>query len=286
MLLIQRRFNLKILDVKDLSIYTKDKKIVNNLSFSLKKGECLGILGESGSGKSITCKAIMGLLDSNNFQIHGKVLYNNDDLIIKNKEHMRQIRGKNIAMILQNPMTCFDPLYNIGFQIDETLKEHLNLNFNDRKIKALEILKKMKIRNPEEVLSKFPHQLSGGMLQRIMIGLALSMNPTIIIADEPTTAIDSITQFEIMKEFIHIKTNHNVSMIFVSHDIGVISKIADKVIVMNKGNSELTGNLSALFTQKDESFTKNLIDKKMAVMNHYKEILKIGENNVTRSKKY
>ncbi|MGL5188258.1 MAG: ABC transporter ATP-binding protein [Cetobacterium sp.] len=277
---------MKILDVKNLSIYTNNKKIVNNLSFSLKKGECLGILGESGSGKSMTCKAIMGLLDSHRFKIDGEAIYLNENLLDKNKEDMRQIRGKDIAMILQNPMTCFDPLYNIGYQIEETLKEHIGINSKIRKSYAIEILKKMKIRDPEEVLSKFPHQLSGGMLQRIMIGLSLSMNPSIIIADEPTTAIDSITQFEIMKEFLYIKEKHDVALIFISHDIGVINKIADKVIVMNNGNSELSGDLNSLFNQKDESFTKNLIDKKMAVMNRYKEILKIGENNATRSKKY
>lgn len=282
MLLIQRRYKfLDILNVKNLSIYTKDKKrkikLVDNLSFNLKKGECLGVLGESGSGKSITCKAIMGLLDEKIFEIDGEAIYENQDLLTKNKNYLRKLRGKKVTMILQNPMSCFDPLYTIGYQIIETFKENLDLELKDMKKKSIEILNRMKIKDPEEVLQKYPHQLSGGMLQRVMIGIAIAMEPDIIIADEPTTAIDTITQYEIMNEFMDIKNNLNVSMIFISHDIGVISKIADKVIVMNNGNVQLSGSLEELFNQKEDKFTKNLIDKKISVMKRYKEILKKGE---------
>ena len=282
MLLIQRRYKfLDILNVKNLSIYTKDKKrkikLVDNLSFNLKKGECLGVLGESGSGKSITCKAIMGLLDEKIFEIDGEAIYENQDLLTKNKNYLRKLRGKKVTMILQNPMSCFDPLYTIGYQIIETFKENLDLELKDMKKKSIEILNRMKIKDPEEVLQKYPHQLSGGMLQRVMIGIAIAMEPDIIIADEPTTAIDTITQYEIMNEFMDIKNNLNVSMIFISHDIGVISKIADKVIVMNNGNVQLSGSLEELFNQKEDKFTKNLIDKKISVMQRYKEILKKGE---------
>lgn len=270
-----------ILNVKNLSVYTKDKKtkvkLVNNLSFNLKRGECLGVLGESGSGKSITCKAIMGLLDDKNFHIEGEAIYKEQDLLIKNKEFLRKLRGKKIAMILQNPTSCFDPLYTIEYQMFETFKEHLDLKIKDIRKKSIEILNRMKIRNPEDVLEKYPHQLSGGMLQRIMIGIAMAMDPEIIIADEPTTAIDAITQYEIMNEFVNIKNNHNVSMIFVSHDIGVISKIADKVIVMNNGNTQLSGYLDELFSQKKDNFTRNLIDKKISVMERYRDVLKRGE---------
>lgn len=197
-----------LLKVENLSVEARTNKssvkLVDDISFSLKEGECLGILGESGSGKSMTCKAIMGLLDKN-FHIEGSAVYEGNNLIKKNSEEMRKLRGKEIAMVLQNPMTCFDPLYPIGYQMAETFAEHLNLSQEEIRKKSIEILKLMQLKDPEDILHKYPHQLSGGMLQRIMIGLALAMEPKLLIADEPTTAIDAVTQYEIMKEFIKIK---------------------------------------------------------------------------------
>lgn len=268
-----------LLEVKNLSVEAKSKKsstkLVDNISFSLKKGECLGILGESGSGKSMTCKAIMGLLDKN-FQIEGSAIYENNDLLKKNSEDMRKLRGKEIAMVLQNPMTCFDPLYPIGYQMAETFAEHLDLNQEEIKKKSIEILELMQLKNAEDILHKYPHQLSGGMLQRIMIGLALAMEPKLLIADEPTTAIDAVTQYEIMKEFIKIKEKYKVAIIFISHDLSVISKIADNVIVMSNGKAVAQGDKNYIFSSEKEEYTKMLIEKKMAVMNRYKEILHNG----------
>lgn len=268
-----------LLEVKNLSVEAKSKKsstqLVDNISFSLKEGECLGILGESGSGKSMTCKAIMGLLDKN-FQIEGSAIYENNDLLKKNSEDMRKLRGKEIAMVLQNPMTCFDPLYPIGYQMAETFAEHLDLNQEEIKKKSIEILELMQLKNAEDILHKYPHQLSGGMLQRIMIGLALAMEPKLLIADEPTTAIDAVTQYEIMKEFIKIKEKYKVAIIFISHDLSVISKIADNVIVMSNGKAVAQGDKNYIFSSEKEEYTKMLIEKKMAVMNRYKEILHNG----------
>lgn len=268
-----------LLKVENLSVEAKSKKssikLVDNISFSLKEGECLGILGESGSGKSMTCKAIMGLLDKN-FQIKGSAIYENSDLLQKNNEDMRKLRGKEIAMVLQNPMTCFDPLYSIGYQMAETFIEHLNLNQEEIKRKSIEILELMQLKNAEDILHKYPHQLSGGMLQRIMIGLALAMEPKLLIADEPTTAIDAVTQYEIMKEFIKIKEKYKVAIIFISHDLSVISKIADNVIVMSNGKAVAQGDKNYIFSSEKEEYTKMLIEKKMAVMNRYKEILHNG----------
>ncbi|MDU1910990.1 ABC transporter ATP-binding protein [Fusobacterium sp.] len=268
-----------LLKVENLSVEAKSKKssikLVDNISFSLKEGECLGILGESGSGKSMTCKAIMGLLDKN-FQIKGSAIYENSDLLQKNNENMRKLRGKEIAMVLQNPMTCFDPLYSIGYQMAETFIEHLNLNQEEIKRKSIEILELMQLKNAEDILHKYPHQLSGGMLQRIMIGLALAMEPKLLIADEPTTAIDAVTQYEIMKEFIKIKEKYKVAIIFISHDLSVISKIADNVIVMSNGKAVAQGDKNYIFSSEKEEYTKMLIEKKMAVMNRYKEILHNG----------
>lgn len=268
-----------LLKVENLSVEAKSKKLsvklVDNISFSLKEGECLGILGESGSGKSMTCKAIMGLLDKN-FQIEGSAIYENNDLLKKNSEDMRKLRGKEIAMVLQNPMTCFDPLYPIGYQMAETFAEHLDLNQEEIKKKSIEILELMQLKNAEDILHKYPHQLSGGMLQRIMIGLALAMEPKLLIADEPTTAIDAVTQYEIMKEFIKIKEKYKVAIIFISHDLSVISKIADNVIVMSNGKAVAQGDKNYIFSSEKEEYTKMLIEKKMAVMNRYKEILHNG----------
>ena len=267
-----------LLKVEDISVFLKEKNkkryLIENISFELKEGECLGVLGESGSGKSLTCKSIMGLLDNKTFFTEGSAIYNGKNLLESKSEELRKLRGKEIAMILQNPMTCFDPLYTIGYQITETFTEHTTLSIQEIKKKSIEILERMQLKNPEDILSKFPHQLSGGMLQRIMIGLALAMNPKFIIADEPTTAIDAITQFEIIKEFQKIKENSKVGIIFISHDLGVISEIADYVIVMNKGKIVSQGKKDKIFSQTNDEFTKMLIEKKLAVMNRYKEIMR------------
>lgn len=273
-----------LLKIENISIYLKKKNIKNylveNISFELKEGECLGILGESGSGKSLTCKSIMGLLDNKTFFTEGKAIYNGENLLECRGEELRKLRGKEIAMILQNPMTCFDPLYTVGYQIAETFIEHRSYSAEEIKKKSIEILEKMQLKNPEDILLKFPHQLSGGMLQRIMIGLALAMNPKFIIADEPTTAIDAITQYEIMKEFQKIKKDGKVGMIFISHDLGVISEISDYVIVMNKGKIVSQGKKDEVFKEAKDEFTKMLIEKKLVVMNRYKEIMKGGKNAV------
>ena len=274
-----------LLKVENISVFleknNKKRYLVKNISFELKEGECLGVLGESGSGKSLTCKSIMGLLDKKTFSTEGKAIYNEKNLLAAKKEDLRKLRGKEIAMILQNPMTCFDPLYTIGYQITETFTEHTTFSIQEIKKKSIKILEKMQLKNPEDILSKFPHQLSGGMLQRIMIGLALAMNPKFIIADEPTTAIDAVTQFEIIKEFQKIKENSKVGIIFISHDLGVISEIADYVIVMNKGKIVSQGKKDKIFSQTNDEFTKMLIEKKLAVMNKYKEIMR--GKNVIRS---
>lgn len=267
-----------LLKVEDISVFLKEKNkkryLIENISFELKEGECLGVLGESGSGKSLTCKSIMGLLDNKTFFTEGSAIYNGKNLLESKSEELRKLRGKEIAMILQNPMTCFDPLYTIGYQITETFTEHTTLSIQEIKKKSVEILERMQLKNPEDILSKFPHQLSGGMLQRIMIGLALAMNPKFIIADEPTTAIDAITQFEIIKEFQKIKENSKVGIIFISHDLGVISEIADYVIVMNKGKIVSQGKKDEIFSQTNDEFTKMLIEKKLTVMNRYKKIIR------------
>lgn len=269
----------ELLKVENLTITNIENKkqttIVEDISFSVELGKCIGILGESGSGKSMTCKAIMGLLDKN-FNITGSAIYKEKDLLTEGKENMRKLRGKKICMILQNPMTSFDPLYRIDKQITETLIEHTDLSKVEKDKKSLEILEMMQIRNPEDVLKKYPHQLSGGMLQRIMIGMALILEPDLIIADEPTTAIDAITQYEIVNEFLKIKEKKQVGIIFISHDLSVVSKIADEVIVLDKGKIVDKGSVDYIFNEAKNPYTKNLIDKKMAVIRKFQKIIKKG----------
>lgn len=235
-------------------------------------GRCLGILGESGSGKSMSLKAVMGLLDRS-FSVTGEAFYQGKDLLKQSKEQLRSIRGRKLCMILQNPMTCFDPLYRIEYQMAETYSGHFNIGKEEIYKRSLRVLESMQIRNPQEVLKKYPHQLSGGMLQRIMIGLAVSMEPDMLIADEPTTAIDAITQFEIMKEFVRIKKESKMAMVFISHDLGVISQIADEVLVMNRGKVADRGSFCEIMENAADPYTRLLVKKKRAVMARYREAM-------------
>lgn len=265
-----------ILEVKNLHVDYHYKKriqpIIKGVDFEVYPGKCLGILGESGSGKSMSLKAVMGLLDKN-FSVKGEALYQGQDLLKQSKEGLRSIRGKQMCMILQNPMTCFDPLYRIDSQMAETYAEHFQMGKEEMIQKSIQVLESMQIRNAGEVLKKYPHQLSGGMLQRIMIGLAMSMEPDILIADEPTTAIDAITQYEIMKEFIRIKEEAKTAMVFISHDLGVISQIADEVLVMNQGKVADRGSFHEIMEHAKDPYTRLLVEKKKAVMTRYRAAL-------------
>ena len=260
----------------DLVTRRQKKRIVDHVEFEVYPGECLGILGESGSGKSMSIKAMLGLLDKN-FSVSGHAWFGGKDLLKESGESMRKIRGSEIAVVLQNPMTCFDPLYRIGSQIGETFATHTDWNANEIREKSLETLERMRIRNPEEALQKYPHQLSGGMLQRIMIGIAMALKPALLIADEPTTAIDSITQYEILEEFVRIKKEHDTAMIFITHDLGAISKVADDLVVMNSGTIADRGSFSHILHHASDPYTRLLVEKRSAVMKKYRE--SIGHEN-------
>lgn len=265
-----------VLKVENLNVtltYRKaSKKLVEDVSFEVHPGECLGILGESGSGKSMTVKSILGLLDKN-FQVSGSAVFDGYDLLKESKEELRRLRGSRITMVLQNPMTCFDPLYRIGNQMAETFAAHTAWNAQEIRTCCLKILDQMQILNGEEVLEKYPHQLSGGMLQRIMIGIAMALQPELLIADEPTTAIDAVTQYEILEEFVRIKKNKNTAMLFITHDLGAISKVADRILVMNSGQIVDSGDFEHIRNHANDPYTRLLIEKRSAVMCHYRDIL-------------
>ena len=264
------------LKVENLNVtltYRKaSKQLVEDVSFEVHPGECLGILGESGSGKSMTVKSILGLLDKN-FQVSGSAVFDGHDLLKESKEELRRLRGSRITMVLQNPMTCFDPLYRIGNQMAETFAAHTAWNAQEIRTCCLKILDQMQILNGEEVLEKYPHQLSGGMLQRIMIGIAMALQPELLIADEPTTAIDAVTQYEILEEFVRIKKNKNTAMLFITHDLGAISKVADRILVMNSGQIVDSGDFEHIRNHANDPYTRLLIEKRSAVMCHYRDIL-------------
>ena len=265
-----------ILKVENLNVTLQhrrvSKKLVEDVSFEVHPGECLGILGESGSGKSMTVKSVLGMLDKN-FQVSGSAIFDGQDLLKETKEELRRLRGSRITMVLQNPMTCFDPLYRIGNQMAETFATHTSWNAQEIRSRCLEILDQMRIRNGEEVLEKYPHQLSGGMLQRIMIGIAMALQPELLIADEPTTAIDAITQYEILEEFIRIKKQKNTAMLFITHDLGAISKVADRILVMNSGHVVDSGSFDHILKHADDPYTRMLVEKRSAVMHRYRQIL-------------
>lgn len=271
-----------ILKVENLNVTLQhrrvSKKLVEDVSFEVRPGKCLGILGESGSGKSMTVKSVLGLLDKN-FQVSGSAIFDGQDLLKETKEELRRLRGSRITMVLQNPMTCFDPLYRIGNQMAETFATHTSWNAQEIRSRCLEILDQMRIRNGEEVLEKYPHQLSGGMLQRIMIGIAMALQPELLIADEPTTAIDAITQYEILEEFIRIKKQKNTAMLFITHDLGAISKVADRILVMNSGHVVDSGSFDHILKHADDPYTRMLVEKRSAVMHRYRQILQGKESS-------
>lgn len=260
----------------DLVTRRQKKRIVDHVKFEVYPGECLGILGESGSGKSMSLKAVLGLLDKN-FQVSGQAVFDDKNLIDAPGEELRKLRGNQIGMVLQNPMTCFDPLYRIGSQMAETFAMHTDWNGEKIRSVSLEVLDQMRIHDGAEVLEKYPHQLSGGMLQRIMIGIAMALSPELLIADEPTTAIDAITQYEILEEFERIKREKKTAMIFITHDLGAISKVADRIMVMNSGRIVDQGDFHHILHHAKDPYTRLLVEKRMAVMDRYRDILKREE---------
>ena len=262
-----------LLEVKNLQIKLKhnEKKIIKNSNFSMKKNTCLGILGESGSGKSITCKSLLNILNKD-FDVSGEIIFEGKDLLKFSQTEMREIRGKDICMIVQNPMTSFDPLYTMENQMTETFCEHLKISRKEAVLLAMEVLEKMKLKDIPDILKKYPHELSGGMLQRIMIAIAIALKPRLIIADEPTTAIDSLNQKDIIEEFKILKNELNVSLLFVTHDLGVLSVLADNLIIMQNGEIVEKGRTEEIMSNPKHEHTKFLIETRRALMDRFKKV--------------
>ena len=248
-----------ILEVRDLHVNIYDRNILSNINLDVKKGSILGIIGESGSGKSLLCQAIMRGLSQNTMQLKGQVFYNHIDLMTLSQEKMRGFRGKHIAIIMQNPMTAFDSSQTIEMHFASTLKTHFKMRKKEIREIAIYYLEKVNLPDAKKLLKYYPFQLSGGMLQRVMIALSLTLKPQIIIADEPTTALDTINQKNILKLFHQIKEEMNTTIIVVTHDLGVIAQIADDVAVMYKGEIVEYTNVYDCFDNPQHPYTKKLL---------------------------
>ena len=254
-----------LLSVKNLkthfSVGKSIVKAVDGVSFDLEAGKTFAIVGESGSGKSITALSIMGLLPNNLASTdRGEIIFNNNNLINMEEKEMRKIRGNSISMIFQEPMTSLNPVYDLSFQISEVIMLHQNKNKKEARKIAIEMLDLVGIPEPQKRIDSFPHELSGGMRQRAMIAMALSCNPKILIADEPTTALDVTIQAQIIELMQELQKKLGMSIIFITHDLGVVSEISDHVMVMYLGNVMEIAETKELFNNPLHSYTKSLID--------------------------
>lgn len=253
-----------LLDVRDLKIAfydtTPPTEVVKGISFSLEEGETLGIVGESGSGKTQTVLSILHLLKENSAVSGGEILYEDSSVAHASSQDLQRIRGKEISMIFQEPMTSLNPVLTIEEQIAEGLLIHESCTPAERHEKVLAIMHEVELPDPEKLCNKYPHQLSGGQRQRVMIAAALITEPKLLIADEPTTALDVTIQSQILKLLKKINERHHTAILFISHDLGVIRSLCDRVIVMNHGTIVESGSVDDVFFHPKEDYTRRLLD--------------------------
>lgn len=255
-----------LLEIKNLHTYFKTKKgivkAVNDVSYSVEPGKTMGVVGESGSGKSVSAMSILKLLDGNGYIANGEILFEGKDLTKLSIEEMYKIRGNQISVIFQEPMTSLNPIFTVERQLCEPLMIHQHMTKKQASKRALEMLKDVQMPNPEAVLKQYPHQLSGGMRQRVMIAMALACQPKILIADEPTTALDVTIQAQILKLMNDLQRSHGTSIIFITHDLGVINEMADDVVVMYCGQVVERSSARTIFTNNPVShpYTEGLMN--------------------------
>ena len=253
----------RLLSVRNLktSFFTHvgEVKAVRGISFDVNQGEVLGIVGESGSGKSVTSLSIMGLLQHPGRVVDGEIFFQDQDILSYGKRRMRRVRGKEIAMIFQDPMTSLNPVYTVGNQIMEMLQEHEDIGKGEAKRRAIEMLRMVGIPSPEKRIHNYPHEFSGGMRQRAMIAIALACSPKLLIADEPTTALDVTIQAQILELMKDLQKKTHMGIIFITHNLGVVAEICDKVCVMYAGKMVEQGPVDDIFYNPSHPYTVGLL---------------------------
>jgi oligopeptide/dipeptide ABC transporter ATP-binding protein len=251
-----------LLNINNLSVSFKtDKgriKVVSNLSFDIKKAEVFGLVGESGCGKSLTALSILGILPNNAFA-EGEISFNNKNLLTLRDAEMRNLRGKDISMIFQEPMTSLNPVLTIGYQIAEALVTHFNISKKEAVDRAVELLKAVKIPSPELRIKDYPHEMSGGMRQRVMIAMAIACNPSLLIADEPTTALDVTIQAQILELLQGLRKERDMAILLITHDLSIISEQADRVAIMYAGRIMELADVDELFQRPLHPYTHGLL---------------------------
>ncbi|MEW4217340.1 ABC transporter ATP-binding protein [Bacillus thuringiensis] len=255
-----------VVELKDLQTHFQTDegtvKAVNHVSFAVREGETVCVVGESGCGKSVTALSIMGLIAESGSVVGGDILYEGKSLLGMKEKELRSLRGNDIAMIFQEPMTSLNPVFTVGEQIVETLREHELLSKNEAYKKAIELIRKVGIARADEIVHSYPHELSGGMLQRIMIAVALSCNPKLLIADEPTTALDVTIQAQILDLLRQVKEEFKTSILLITHDLGVVAEMADYVVVMYAGKVIEEAPVLEIFQNPKHPYTKGLLKSK------------------------
>tara|TARA_B110000438_G_scaffold23289_1_gene21320 strand:+ start:14056 stop:15678 length:1623 start_codon:yes stop_codon:yes gene_type:complete len=251
-----------LLSVKNLNVTISNSTILKKISFELQKNEILGVVGESGSGKSITAFSIINLFNSKKLQQKGEIFFNGDRIDSMSEKEFEKIRGSQISMIFQEPMSSLNPSMKCGNQVLETILKHKILKPNKGLLHVLDLFEKVQLKNPKVVFNKYPHELSGGQQQRVMIAIAISCNPQILIADEPTTSLDGIVKEEIISVLKEIQKETKMSIIFVSHDLNLVSKFANNIIVLNKGCIVESGISKKVFNNPQNPYTKMLLSSR------------------------
>ncbi|MBA2606024.1 MAG: ABC transporter ATP-binding protein, partial [Acidobacteria bacterium] len=252
-----------LLEIKNLETHFPTRigvvKAVNNVSFYINEGELLGLVGESGCGKSITALSVMRLIAPPGKIVGGSIKFRDEELTTVSVERMREIRGNDIAMIFQDPMTSLNPVYTVGEQIAEALRLHQNLNKKDALDAAIEAMKEVAMPAPERRIKDYPHQLSGGMRQRVMIAMALACNPELLVADEPTTALDVTIQAQILELLNELQTTRKLAILLITHDLGVVAEVADRVAVMYTGRIVEESGVEEIFEKPKHPYTQGLL---------------------------
>ena len=252
-----------LLEVRNLRTHFKTRaglvKAVDDVSFSLDRGELMGLVGESGCGKSITALSIMRLIAPPGKIVSGEILFDGKNLLKLSEQQMREMRGDDIAMIFQDPMTSLNPVFTIGEQIAEALRLHRKLSRKQAREAAIEAMREVAIPDPGRRVSDYPHQLSGGMRQRVMIAMALACNPRLLIADEPTTALDVTIQAQILELLNELRTNRELAVLLITHDLGVVAEVADQVAVMYTGRIVEESDVNELFLRPKHPYTEGLL---------------------------